>query len=317
MSDVSIQKQAVQTSGQVSETHTRMRANRWRINLIGLGFVLPFLIVYILFLLWPILLGLRISFFNWSLSGHGTNDFLGLANYQEALSDANFWSSLWHTLIFTLISTPALVLVAFGLALLVNRAVPAQGFFRTVFFAPFVLPVSVVVLIWNWLYQPGFGLINGMLTTLGLKEVNWLTDTNVAMIAVVLVTVWWTVGFNFVLYLAGMQQIPKELYEVSSIDGAGGWAKTRWITVPLLGRITSLIVILQVIGSLQVFGQIYLLTGGGPNFATRPIIQYIYQTGFTSFRVGLASALSYLFFILVLVISIVQFMLFQRERRNA
>ncbi|MBO0781353.1 MAG: sugar ABC transporter permease [Ktedonobacteraceae bacterium] len=317
MSDVSIQKQAVQTEGAVSEALTRMKANRWRIDLAGFGFVLPFLILYILFLLWPIILGLRMSFFNWSLDGHGTNDFLAVANYQEALSDPAFWSSLWHTLVFTLLSTPALVLVAFGLALLVNRAIPARGFFRTVFFAPFVLPVSVVVLIWNWLYQPGFGLINGSLTALGLKEVNWLTDTNVAMIAIVLVTVWWTVGFNFVLYLAGMQQVPRELYEASSIDGAGSWARTRWITIPLLGRITSLIVILQVIASLQVFGQIYLLTSGGPNFSTRPIIQYIYQEGFTSFRIGLASAISYLFFILVLIVSIGQFMLFQRERRNA
>ncbi|HTK07310.1 MAG TPA: sugar ABC transporter permease [Ktedonobacteraceae bacterium] len=318
MSDISVDA-SMQSGTQARQDTATQRSKRWHTDLTGWLFVLPFLILYALFLIWPVILGLRMSFFNWSISGHGIYQFLGLANYQELLSDPSFWSSLWVTVLFTIISTPLLVIIALGLALLVNRAIPAQWLFRTIFFASFVLPVSVVVLIWNWLYQPGFGLINATLTALGLKEVNWLADPNVALLSVVLMTIWWTIGFNFVLYLAGLQQIPQELNESASIDGAGAWARIRSITIPLLGRTTSLIIILQVIASLQLFPQAYLLMGSGPgpNFSTKGAIEYIYESGFTSFRVGFAAAGSYIFFILVLIVSLGQFMLLARQRRNA
>ncbi len=197
---------------------------------------------------------------------------------------------MWHTLLFTLLSTPPLVLLALGLALLVSRVARGQWVFRLAFFAPFVLPVSVVVLIWNWLYQPDFGLINSYLNSLGLGQVNWLGQPFVAMVSVVIATVWWTVGFNFVLYLAGLQEIPRELYEAAATDGATAWQQTRRITVPLLRTTTIMVVMLQVIASLKVFDQIYLLQNGtaGPNNSTRPAIQYIYETGFTSYRLGYA-----------------------------
>jgi ABC-type sugar transport system permease subunit len=314
MSEVSLQTASAQTTAE-----GRLRDRRWRTNLSGIGFVLPFLIVYVLFLIWPVILGVRMSFFNWTISGAGASDFLGLTNYQQLLADPDFWHALGVTLLFTIISTPLLVIMALALALLVNRAIPGQAVFRTIFFASFVLPVSVVALIWNWLYQPGFGLINGILTGLGLKEVGWLSDPHVALISVIIMTVWWTVGFNFVLYLAGLQQIPVELNEASSLDGAGAWARIRYITIPLLNRTTSLIIILQVVASLQVFQQAYLLMNGsdGPNFSTRTVVQYIYETGFTTYRVGLASAMSYVLFILILIVSIGQFVLLSRERRNA
>ncbi|HLI88602.1 MAG TPA: sugar ABC transporter permease [Ktedonobacteraceae bacterium] len=317
MSDISIQEQAAKAKAQTGDVLARTRANRWRVDLAGYGFLLPFLIAYALFLIWPAILMLRMSFFNWSLDGHGTTDFLGLANYGEVLSDPSFWQALWNTIVFTVISTPALVIISFILALLVNRAIPAKGVFRTIFFAPFIIPVSVVTIIWSWLYEPGFGLINGTLAEIGIQNgPNWLTQPGLAMIAIVILTVWWTVGFNFVLYLSGMQQISRDLYDAASIDGAGGWARTRWITIPLLGRITLMIVILQIIASLQVFGQIYLLTAGGPNFSTRPVIQYIYESGFSTFRVGFASAMSFIFFILVAVISAVWFSILQRQQRG-
>jgi len=136
------------------------------------------------------------------------------------------------------------------------------------------------------------------------------------MISVVVVTIWWTVGVNFLLYLAGLQQIPQDMYEAAAIDGAGAWTQILRITIPLLGRITTLIVILQVIASLQVFSQIYLLTTGGPDFVTRPVIQYIYETGFSSYRVGFASAASYVLFVLILVVTAGQFTLLQRQQRR-
>ncbi len=187
MANVSVQQQAVR-QGVKAQPRTP-DSSRWRNELTGLGFVLPFLLAYVLFLVWPVILGLRMSFFNWSLVGSGTGQFLGLSNYAEVLRDPAFWSALWHTLIFTVLTTPILVVLSFLLAQLVNRLNKSQWVFRLAFFAPYVLPVSVVVLIWNWIYQPGFGLINGTLSAVGLKEVNWLSQPTTAMISVVLVTV--------------------------------------------------------------------------------------------------------------------------------
>ena len=158
----------------------------------ALLFTGPFFVLFILFLLWPVLSALWKSLFNDSLTG--ASSWAGLDNYSELLKDSNFWASMWHTLLFTLLSTPPLVLIALGLALLVSRARRLQWLWRLAFFAPYVLPVSVVVLIWNWMYQPGFGLINSYLTGIGLSEVNWLGQPFVAMVSVVIATVWWTVG---------------------------------------------------------------------------------------------------------------------------
>jgi len=293
-------------------TSRRGRMEQWRTDLLGLTFVLPFLVAYGLFIVWPIISGLRMSFYNWSLLG--TSQFNGLDNYRALFADSTFWTDLWHTVQFTLESTIPLVALSLVMALLANRKMPAQWLFRLAFFAPYVLPVAIVYLIWNWLYQPDFGLINNYLSALGFHSIAWLSDPGLAMPAVVIATVWWTVGFNFVLYLAGLQEIPQEIYEAASLDGAGAWTRLRYITIPLLQRTTTLIVVLQILASLKVFDQIYLLTTGGPNGSTRSIIEYIYEQGFQSFRLGYASAMSYVFFVVIVIVSAVQFILFSRGR---
>jgi multiple sugar transport system permease protein len=275
----------------------------------------PFFVLYLLFLLWPVLGAAWKSLFSDSLAG-GNSAFRGLGNYGELLGDGDFWAAMWHTLWFTVLSTVPLVLLPLALALLVNRVAKGQWLFRLAFFAPYVLPVSVIVLIWNWLYQPGFGLINGYLAKLGLTEVNWLGAEGTAMIAVVIATVWWTLGFNFVLFLAGLQEIPRDLYEAAALDGASAWDQVRRITLPLLMPTTVLVLVLQVIASLKVFDQIYLLLQGGPNFSTRPAIQYIYESGFTQYRVGYASALSIVFFLLIVVVSVLLFAGVRRLQRG-
>jgi len=286
-----------------------------RLDLVGFAFALPFLIVYALFVIWPIISGLETSFTNATLTG-GATKFIGLENYQFLIHDSAFWTALWRTAEFALLSTPPLVVLSLAFALLANRDIPGRWLYRLVFFSPYVLPVSVVGLIWVWLYEPDFGLINGYLSDLHLGTVNWLSDPGVAMIAVVAATVWWTLGFNFVLYLAGLQEISPELYEAAAIDGAGQWAKLTRITIPLLQRTTTLVIILQVLASLKVFGQIYVMTNGGPGDATRPVVQYIYEQGFSSYFSGYASAISYVFFLFVLVVSVLQFVFFSR-RGNA
>jgi multiple sugar transport system permease protein len=292
---------------------TRTRRSRDpRGGRVGLLFTAPFFVLFVLFLFWPIVSALRTSLFNDSLVGGSS--WAGLDNYSELLGDSNFWAAMWHTALFTLLSVPPLVLLALGLALLVSRVARLQWLFRLAFFAPYVLPVAVVVLIWNWLYQPGFGLINSYLTSLGLGEVNWLGQPGVAMISVVIATVWWTVGFNFVLYLAGLQEIPRELYEAAAVDGAKPAQQMRRITLPLLASTTVLVTVLQIIASLKVFDQIYLLQqgGAGPENSTRPAIQYIYESGFTQYRLGYASAMSFVFFLVVVLVGVIAARLVRR-----
>ncbi|WP_017612835.1 carbohydrate ABC transporter permease [Nocardiopsis salina] len=281
-------------------------------NWTGLWFVLPFLAFYLLFLVWPAVVGLGYSFTDRSLAG-GPVSFVGLDNWREALTDPALHESLWNTLVFTALSVPVMVLLALGLALITDHARRLGWFLRLSFFAPFVLPVVVMALIWEWMYNPSLGLFNSILGQMGLEGSQWLFSEDTAMLSVVIATAWWQVGFNYLLYLAAMQSIPKDLYEAASIDGAGAWQRVGRITLPMLRRTTVLITVLQLIGSLRVFEQIYLMTGGGPNFATRTIIQYIYDSGFVGLRIGLASSMAYVFMVLIVVASIAQFHFFARR----
>ncbi|NUR09148.1 MAG: sugar ABC transporter permease [Nocardioidaceae bacterium] len=277
----------------------------------------PFVILYVLFIIGPAIYGLLLSLFDTSLVRGGLGSFAGLGNYQEALASNDFWSSLWHTLWFTILTTPPLIVLAFVFALLADRVGRARWFFRLAFFAPFVIPSAVVALIWIWLYTPGLGLIEAGLGWFGITAPNWLGDPAWAMPSLAITTIWWTLGFNFVLYLAGLQDIPHELYEAASVDGAGPWQQIRSITIPLLGRTTTLVAVLQVIASLKVFDQMYIMTAGGPNFATRSILQYVYDEGFTNFRVGYASAVSTLFFVVILVVSVIWFAIVRKQEKVA
>lgn len=304
---------AVTTSGDAEQTYTGPR----RESLAGWGLVTPFAVVYLLFLIGPVVYGLVMSFFNGSSVRSGLGPFAGLANYAEALSSADFWSSMWHTVLFTILTAPPLVVVALVLAVLTDRLRHGKWFFRLVFFAPYVVPVTCVTLVFIWLYTPGTGLYSSWLNDLGIPAPDWLADPNWAMISVALMTVWWTVGFNFVLFLAGLQDIPRELYEAAAVDGASPWAQLRKLTVPLLSRTLVLVTMLQLISSLKIFDQIYLTTHGGPNYATRPVIEYIYDVGFTDFRTGYAAAVSMLYFVLLLAVSAVWLLVSRRRGRKA
>jgi multiple sugar transport system permease protein len=282
----------------------------------ALWFLAPFLVLYLLFVIGPMLYALVMSFFNSSLVRPGLGDFLGLRNYAEAISSEAFWSSLWHTIWFTILTTPPLVALAFVFALLADRMGRSRWFFRFAFFAPYVLPSAVMALIWTWIYTPAIGLASDWLTRIGVTPPVWLGDPNWAMIAIAIATVWWTLGFNFVLYLAGMQDIPRDLYEAASIDGAGPLQQITSITIPMLGRTTTLVAVLQVIASLKIFDQIYIMTQGGPDFSTRPSLEYIYDVSFTDLRTGYGAAVSMLFFVVVLVVSFVWLAIVRRQERS-
>ena len=268
-------------------------------------FALPYMVVFTLFLITPIIWGIWMSFTNQSLASRNVK-FVGLQNYIETLTSAEMWSSLGNTIFFTLISTIPLVMLSFILAYLVVTGLPGQWLWRLTFFAPYLLPVSVVTAMWGVMYANDFGFINGLLQHLGIDQIGWLRDKQVAMWAIALTTVWWTIGFNFLLYLSALQNIPDQIYEAAQVDGAGSWRRLISVTLPLMKSTTIMIVLLQILASLKVFDQIFLMTAGGPDGATRSIIQYIYDVGFSGYRVGYASAVSYVFFALIVLVSIIQ-----------
>lgn len=273
----------------------------------GFWFVLPFLVVYAAFVIFPLLYGLVLSFFDTSLV-RADSAFVGLDNYAQLFADPEVWRTLGVTLLFTVGSTIPLVVIALVMALLVQTGVGGQWFWRFAYFAPFLLPVATVALIFQWLFSGDFGLFNGLLTGIGLPAVGWLTEPEIGLWSVVILTVWWTVGFNFLLYLAALQAIPEQLHEAAEIDGAGGWRRLFSITLPLLGRTTALVVVLQVLASLKLFDQAYILfkAAGGPGGSATPILQYVYETGFVDYRLGYASAISYAFFVLIVVVALAQ-----------
>ncbi len=283
-------------------------------NRTGWLFTIPFLLLYILFLIGPVLIGVVISLFNTTTVRPGLGSFVGFSNYVDVLGTKDFWVSMWHSLFFTLLSTPLLVLLPLLFAILASRLVRHRWFFRLAFFAPYVVPSSAVCLIFAFMYTPETGLISNAFGWFGLTPPNFLGTTSGAWFAVVLLTLWWTFGFNFILYTAAIQELSEEVYEAASIDGAGPWQQIRLITVPLLRPTMSLVLILQVLASLKVFDQIYILLAGGPDYSTRPVIQYIYDTGFTAYRGGYAAAATMVYFVILVLVSVAWLLV--RNRRN-
>ncbi|MGN6446901.1 carbohydrate ABC transporter permease [Amnibacterium sp.] len=270
-------------------------------------FLAPFGVFYLAFLIGPTIDMLITSFFNTSLVKPGLGSFAGFGNYAEMLSRPDFWSAILATLQFTLYTVPPLVVVAFVFAVLTNRVRRGQWFFRLAFFLPFVLPSATISLIWTFIFTPGTGLWPLVESWFGISPgAGVLASPNTAMIGIAVATLWWTLGFNFVLYLAGLQEIPRELYEAAAVDGATTWEQIRYITLPMLSRTHTLVLLLQIIASLKIFDQVYLMTGGGPGISTQVVLELVTGTGFTDNRIGAASAASMLLFILILVIAVIR-----------
>ncbi len=285
-------------------------------NKAGWIFATPFLVLYLAFLIGPVLIGIVISLFNTTTVQSGLGSFVGLSNYADVLTSGDFWASMWHSVLFTLLTAPLLVLLPLVFAILASRMARAQWFYRLAFFAPYVVPSSAVCLIFAFMYTPETGLITNAFGWVGLTAPDFFGSTSGAWFAVVLLTVWWTFGFNFILYTAAIQEISEEVYEAAAIDGAGPWQQIKAITVPLLRPTMSLVLILTVLASLKVFDQIFILLAGGPNYSTRPVIQYIYDTGFTSYRGGYAAAATMVYFVTLVLVSVVWLLARRRFNTN-
>lgn len=271
----------------------------------GLLFSLPFLIVYGWFLVFPIVYGFIISFHRWDILSQRV--FVGFRNYLELFQDEKFFTSLWHTIEFVLLTTPTIIVVGFLMALIVTSRFPLRKTAENFFFLPYIFSITVIASLWAWLFQKNYGLINQLWSLLGGEPIGWLTDERFAMKSIALATLWWTAGFNMILFSAGIKQIPDTLHESAYIDGANKVQVLFRITIPVLRPTIVLVFVLQVIASFKVFGQVYVMTGGGPYGSTRVLIQYIYESGFSYYAMGYASAMAYVLFIIILLVSFIQF----------
>jgi multiple sugar transport system permease protein len=260
----------------------------------------PFVIAFLLFFLVPAGVTFWMSLTESSLTR--TNAFVGLANYATLAADPAFWGSVLNTFYFALLTVAPLTALGLVMALLVDRFVKARAWLQGVFFLPFVLPVSVMTLIADWMLQPSSGVINHILGS----QRPWLADPHWALPAVAIGTVWWTVGFNMLLFLAGLRNIPADLYEAAALDGARGFALFRSITWPALRPVAATALVLQVIASLKVFGQTYILTAGGPFNTTRVTLHYMVETAFTQSDAGYAAAIAMAFVLIVILLSLLQ-----------
>ncbi|MEV0096974.1 sugar ABC transporter permease [Streptomyces sp. NPDC050738] len=267
----------------------------------GGWFVAPFVALFALFVIWPLLRGIYLSFTDANITGAGAS-FIGFDNYREALHDQAMWDALGHSAYFTLLVVPCITLLAFLLAMLAHHIERGKWLWRLCFFAPFLLPSTVAGNIWQWLFTQGIGLFN---ETFGI-DTPWLTDKAYAMLAIVITTLWWTVGFSFLLYLAALQGIPDHLYEAARLDGANAWHRMVHITLPMMRNITGLVIALQALASLQLFDQAVVMMdfSPGPELSTRSFVQYTLEQGFTSYRVGYASAMSIIFFVIIACVAV-------------
>jgi multiple sugar transport system permease protein len=273
-------------------------------------FLAPFLLFFGTFVIGPAIFGVWISLHNWDYT-FPAKPFVGLQNYINLFTPGSrdsehFWRSLGNTGLFVVISVPFLVALPLALSLLLNLKFPGRAVFRAIFFAPYVLSVSVIGVLWRLLLDAHSGAINDALASLGLPgDIAWLQTQPAAWISIVGVTVWWTLGFNSIIFLAGLQSIPPEHYEASSLDGAGGWAQFRYITLPGLRPVLVFVFVTTVLASANLFGQSYIITQGGPGGSTETAIMYISSTGLQSYRMGAAAAMSYVLAVFLLIISVI------------
>lgn len=274
-------------------------------------YLLPTLAGLLLFSAGAVLLSFLISFTRWDIIS--PPEWVWFDNYAGLWKSDLFWTVLRNTIAFVIMAVPLSVVCSLALALLVNTGVRGIVFFRTAYFLPVVSSMIAVALVWSWLFNPEYGLLNYMLETLlGIQGPAWLDSTTWALPAMVVVTVWKGLGYSMVIFLAGLQSIPQDLYHAATIDGAGAWRKFRHITLPMLSPTTFFVFVITIINAFQVFEQTYVLTKGGPADSTLTLSYDVYQNAFQFFQMGKAAALAYVLFAIILTITVVQFRIQKR-----
>ena len=270
----------------------------------------PVIIAFLVFNLYPMALGLYLSFTRWDILSPPT--FNGLNNWADLFKDDLLWRAVLQTLYYAVASVAGATVLSIALALALNQRLKTIGFYRTFFFLPAVTSLVAIAMVWRWIYNTEFGVLNAFLGSLGINPVNWLGDPVLAMPAVILMSIWRSAGFNTVLFLAGLQGVPQEYYEAAEIDGASKWDRFVHITLPLISPTTFFVVVNGLIGSWQVFDQVYILTRGGPLLSTVTVVYLIYSNGFEWYKTGYAAAMAYGLFLIIIALTAVQFRLQKR-----
>ncbi|HEY4552692.1 MAG TPA: sugar ABC transporter permease [Bacillaceae bacterium] len=284
-------------------------------------FVLPYLVMFILFLVVPIIYGVYISFHEWNLIS-SDRPFIGLKNYMNILNSdttlhKTFMRGLWNTVQFVVYSVPLLVVIGLGLALLVNH-LPAKirVFFRTAYFIPYAISVSIIAVLWLWILDTNSGLLNQYLMKWGMDPIPWLTKLPFAWISIVAATIWWTIGFNMIIFINALNEVPEELYEAADIDGAGSWKQFLHITLPSIRPVMLFVLITSTIASFNIYGQPYLMTRGGPGDSTEVLLMGIVKEAFELRQMGAASAMAVMMSLIMIVISVAQFFFLNKKGKG-
>lgn len=283
---------------------TSAQKRRLRDNLTSYAFLLPSMVIMLTFLVFPILYALYISFHQWF--GILPPKYIGLENYRRLLQDGAFHASLKVTGLYALMVVPTLTFASLVVAVILNQKIRFQNLYKGLIYVPVIASATVVSLIWKWIYNADFGILNWLMSALGLPERIWLGDTRLALPSIALMAIWQSLGYYMVMYFAGLQSIPPQLPEAAEIDGASRLQIFWHITVPLLRPVMLMVIVMATIGSFQVFDAVYVMTFGGPANSTSSIVWLIYQKAFVAFQMGSASAMGIILFLVIFVISIIE-----------
>jgi multiple sugar transport system permease protein len=266
-------------------------------------FISPAMILFLIFTVLPVFFAFYLSFTNYDILS--PTRWVGLANYERLLTDELFRRGVLNVAFYVLMFVPCIIVLALSLALALNRPMPGMVFFRTLFYVPAVTSSIAAATVWSWMFQKNYGVINQGLAVFGIQGPNWLASSDTAMYAIVIVTLWQSLGGNIIIYLAGLAGVPRYLYEAAALDGANNWQQFRFITVPALRTTTFFVLFMSLIGSFQLFDQAYVMTQGGPGYATTTAVYQIYSNGFSQLRMGYASAQAFVLALAILVVSMV------------
>jgi multiple sugar transport system permease protein len=296
------------------QTRRRHRQLVWRNTVAGWTFILPNFIGFAVLTLVPVVALFYLAFTNWNV--FGVADWTGAANFKRLWHDSSFWTALRNTVYYSVLHIPLTMAASLGLALLLNRKLRGVAFFRTAAFFPYITSIVAIAAVWNILFSPEYGPINALLRAVGVAHPpGWTTSADWSMPAVILVGVWREMGYYMLLFLAGLQTIPAQLYEAARIDGANAWQRFWRVTLPCLRSTTFFVTVMLTIGSFKVFDLILVMTQGGPGQSTLVLSQYIYQIGFERNQFGYASAISIVLFAICFLITLVQFTVNRRRDR--
>jgi multiple sugar transport system permease protein len=289
----------------------RRRADEERTDWVGYVFVAFFTVPFLLFNIAPVFFGAYVAFTKWGIFGRPK--WVGLQNFADAFRDEFVAIAFRNTVLYGFVIVPCVVVIAFAFALYVHQRWPLSALARTLFFSPYVVSATVIGLVWVWMLDTQFGLINHYLGYVGIPNVPWLTSADWSLIGVSIASIWWDLGLAFVLFLAALQDVPRDLYEAAEVDGAGRWQRLWLVVLPQLRPVISLVVTLQMISTLRIFSQVYVMTNGGPASSSSSVIFYMYTSAIQRQLFGYASAVAMLLFLMIIAITVLHRLLI-RER---